>query len=695
SNGNAQASVDASGRLVLQGLDGNALVPLTVQVDDGTVQVERSFDLRVDNVVPTLQVTGAPTVVGGAPYVVGLAATDPGADTLSQWSVDWGDGTIDVLPGAATQASHVFAATGGAFNVLATATDEDTSTSASPLVVTVANDQLDVLTFTPDASGFSVRFDHTIDPTTIGLYNAAGQPADVSLVGDVTGTVRGSLVLDADLQGLRFIRSGGSLPADTYSVRLASGPAGFHGAVGALDGDHDGAPGDDFTDRFEVHPAVAGVLSLPDFMRGPGQAVDVPATAQWLPVTFNSAGGMHSMVFTVAYDPALLAITGAQAAAGLPVGSTVQFASETLGPDAERARVTVTLPPATVLAAGATRLVNLVASVPAGALYGSKQVLDVGIESFDGNSVQAGTVRADDALHVVGYFGDTSGSATYTTLDGQMVQRVIVNLDPGFAAWPNVDPLVVADVAGGGTLNSLDATRILQEVSYLTGASQVDRLELPAIPAGIGPVAFSGPDPVVDLPRDLRGAPGEVVTVPVRLDTAVGLESVQVRIGYDPAQFELVQVRRGALTGEFGWFVVGQSPGRINIDMSNLDALQGGTGTVLNVDLRIRPDAAHGEAWIDLQYARLNDGRLTLNTDPQVGPDINDGLVTVGAPVIDFGARVGAAAAPLPFVAGAASKPWLEDYLTRAGQAVVSSPNLAMRVTVPAGFASPMAVGTH
>ena len=50
---------------------------------------------------------------------------------------------------------------------------------------------------------------------------------------------------------------------------------------------------------------------------------------------------------------------------------------------------------------------------------------------------------------------------------------------------------------------------------------------------------------------------------------------------------------------------------------------------------------------------------------------------------------------PSQFVAGAASKPWLEDYLTRAGQAVVSSPNLAMRVTVPAGFASPMAVGTH
>jgi hypothetical protein len=157
---------------------------------------------------------------------------------------------------------------------------------------------------------------------------------------------------------------------------------------------------------------------------------------------------------------------------------------------------------------------------------------------------------------------------------------VLVKLDSGFAAYPNVDPLIIADINGSGTLTSLDASRVLQEVSYLTGASSVDRLEIPPIPAGIGPLSFSGPDPRVDIPVDAIADPGELVTVPIRIDTTAGLESVQLRIGYDASRFEVVGVRRGSVSGDFGWFITGQEPGRITVDMSRLEALQEGSGTL-------------------------------------------------------------------------------------------------------------------
>jgi hypothetical protein len=232
-------------------------------------------------------------------------------------------------------------------------------------------------------------------------------------------------------------------------------------------------------------------------------------------------------------------------------------------------------------------------------------------------------------LHLVAYLGDTSGNAAYSTLDGQQIQRVIVKRDSGFAAYPNVDPLLVADINGSGSLTSIDASRVLQEVSYLTRASTIDRPEIPAIPAGIGPLSFAGPDPRVDIPIDASAAPGDLITVPVRIDTAAGLESAQLRIGYDATRFEVVAVRRGSVTGDFGWFITGREPGRITVDMSRLDALQDGSGTLLDIDLRIRADALPGVTPIDLQYASLNDGRLTLNVVPQVGADASDGRITI------------------------------------------------------------------
>ena len=113
----------------------------------------------------------------------------------------------------------------------------------------------------------------------------------------------------------------------------------------------------------------------------------------------------------------------------------------------------------------------------------------------------------------------------------------------------------------------------------------------------------------------------------------------------DASRFELLAVRRGSVTGDFGWFVSSQQPGLLTVDMSRLEALADGTGTLLDIDLRVREDAPLGVSPIDLQYALLNDGHLTLGVVPQPGADETDGRVTVAAQAAS--GRPEATAAPL------------------------------------------------
>jgi hypothetical protein len=107
------------------------------------------------------------------------------------------------------------------------------------------------------------------------------------------------------------------------------------------------------------------------------------------------------------------------------------------------------------------------------------------------------------------------------------------------------------------------------------------------------------------------------------------LESVQVRLAYDAARLELIAVRQGTLTGEFEFVIKRQEPGLLYVDMASVTKLAGGTGSVLDLDFRIRADAAPGPTPIDLQWVSLNEGELTLSPAPVPGPDATDGRVLI------------------------------------------------------------------
>jgi hypothetical protein len=128
--------------------------------------------------------------------------------------------------------------------------------------------------FQPTADGFAVRFSERILGRLVETGrdgSVAGAP-EVLVLGPDGQPLTGSILMDADGKGFRFVASG-PLATGAYRVVLRSGLDGFHSFFGQLDGDGDGLAGGDYRQGFEVEPeasaAQAGAAEAPaiDFGR--------------------------------------------------------------------------------------------------------------------------------------------------------------------------------------------------------------------------------------------------------------------------------------------------------------------------------------------------------------------------------------------------------------------------------------------
>jgi hypothetical protein len=491
---------------------------------------------------------------------------------------------------------------------------------------------LQVTTFTPTTTGFTVRFNQAIDTSTLNLYDTqTGSlgPADVTLTRNGSEAIRGSLVLAPDNRGFTFIQTDAILPDGSYSVRLRSAANGFKDTSGGLlDGNSDGTPGDDYTTTFSVAPAGTRIVSIPDFARGPGQAVNIPADGSGIPITLSDGTGVTSLVLTLRYDPTLLNITGAAPGSAAPAGATVDVG----GPPGQ---LTLTYSAPTPLGGlGNVPVINLTAQVPADAPYKAKDLLDLDNIRINNGAIAA---RDNDGVHVVVFLGDATGNAGYNSTDAQRTLRVTLGLDTGFPGLASIDPVIVADINGNGSLTSTDATRILQEV---VGIHQP---QIPPLPAGIEPTFAAGPDPTLSIPTNLRASPGGTITVPVNLDRSDGLETGDLALSYDTSRLEvrsMDDVRRGSLLGDFDLFLANpvQSAGTIRVAFGRTAGpiSARGAGSVIQIVFHVKPDAPPGPAVINLRHdvattvTQLNDGGLTLTPAPtNADTDSVDGRVTV------------------------------------------------------------------
>jgi hypothetical protein len=306
--------------------------------------------------------------------------------------------------------------------------------------------------------GFDIAFHSPIDIGPLNLYDgtdAAVDLPDLTVVGQNTGPVHGSVVLDGIRRTLHWVKTGGPMVPDTYTLTLFCRPDGFY----TLDLDGDGIAGGNYVTTAQWSGGPARVLSLPDIARGPSQSMQ-------LPIRIDNAAGMQSISFEFSYDPALLSL-GDIEPMDLPPGWLMTSSEVAPG------RVVVAAHGTIALSGGAKDLFQLNASVPANALYGVAGLLKLDSVKADESIAAIG----DTAVQVVAYLGDASGNKNYTGMDAAYIANVVIGAASGFDAFPLIDPVIIGDVNGNGSIGGLDASYVAQKSVGMTV------VQIPDLPA--------------------------------------------------------------------------------------------------------------------------------------------------------------------------------------------------------------------
>jgi hypothetical protein len=125
----------------------------------------------------------------------------------------------------------------------------------------------------------------------------------------------------------------------------------------------------------------------------------------------------------------------------------------------------------------------ITASVPAGTAanpspYKARDLLELSDIYINGSPIG---VVGGPAVHLVAYVGDADGNGAYSSSDALLITRVTLQTDSGFAAYPLVDPVIVADTDGSGFI---PADAALQANEAGVGVPTAS-LALPPVPPGV------------------------------------------------------------------------------------------------------------------------------------------------------------------------------------------------------------------
>ena len=121
------------------GPDESQQVTITAIDSDGAVKTA-TFTLTVVNRAPTIPIAGVASVQEGTPYTLSLGSVaDPGTDTVTQYIVDWGDGTSEAFDSAGAK-THTYLDDAENVTIRVALVDEDgTHENAGTLDVMVEN----------------------------------------------------------------------------------------------------------------------------------------------------------------------------------------------------------------------------------------------------------------------------------------------------------------------------------------------------------------------------------------------------------------------------------------------------------------------------------------------------------------------------------------------------------------------------
>jgi Putative Ig domain len=549
---------------------------------------------------------------------------------------------------------------------------------------------LQVTSFTSSTSGFSLAFNTSflVNSTTPVLYGqgfgSKAPPPSVTLqqIKDAGGnpitpvSVEGSVVVNPTNNAITFVATNTGLkvnlgtpilPDGSYSVDLTSTAAndGFqalNAGGGFLDGLGTGTAGSgDYKTTFVINAAAThkDVLWLPSVAEGPGQNLNAPGMNQvggGYPLYLTDGNGVTSVQVTLSYNPSLLtitAVTGAHFSLSGPPGNVVLTYSGPALASTPNTPVTVGF---------------LTARVPNGTTgnpmpYKAKDLLHLATPSLNGGAI---AVATSDALHLVAYVGDADGNGAYSSNDAVLITRAALQTDTGFASYPLVDPVIVADTDGAGFIPA-DAPLQANEagVGFATA-----NLSIPPIPSSVvfQPIPNSV-DPELSIPADLHVAADGTLTVPVNIDDAhpagsTGLLRGHLALTYDPGVFTVsaADVHPGSLLAGGDWSIIptiDPSTGQIGIALSSDSPITntlGGSLVTIALHLRAGEPGAlatggDSQATIALvssvtsngQYfsTELEDAQGTFTLTPAPSNDFNvrtAGLVELQTPPLELSA---------------------------------------------------------
>src|SRR5437763_2121229 len=109
-------------------------IVVTANDEDGYYSSVKA--VTITNAAPTLLVAGDNSIERGSIYTLSLTSADVGADAVSSWVIDWGDGNTENVTEGFANLTHVYE-TEGNFTINATATDEDGQWQANPTLLNV------------------------------------------------------------------------------------------------------------------------------------------------------------------------------------------------------------------------------------------------------------------------------------------------------------------------------------------------------------------------------------------------------------------------------------------------------------------------------------------------------------------------------------------------------------------------------
>ena len=322
---------------------------------------------------------------------------------------------------------------------------------------------LQITAFESTASGFVLQFNQQIDTDLFNLYDSQGlnnNLPDLSLVGkNSQETIRGSAVWNSQDLTLTFVKTGGILAADEYTLTLFSREDGLVSQSGRLlDGNLDGSAGDNFTTKFTINNSNSRVLSLADFSRGQGQKISFPAENKDLAIALNNGSGVTQVDFTVTYDSDILGINDILVNPDLAGNWQITQKNLTTPGQAK-----ITLKGQTALTTGEVELVFIDAEVPDTATYGKSSLVQLESVKLNNGNI---SVVGDTAIEQVAYLGDASGNSSYSGLDASLISRFSVGSISGFDAYRAIDPLIISDINSDGNISALDGSLVARQAHF-------------------------------------------------------------------------------------------------------------------------------------------------------------------------------------------------------------------------------------